>query len=157
MNIIFLDIDGVLCGPQEWGLNKKPELFNSYPFNKKSVKVLNSILHETKADIVLSSDWRRYHDLKEIQIIFDMNCVCKSPIDFTPELPPISYGWGGSSSLDHNRSREINLYLQKHPEIIKWVAIDDLDLSVSNFVHCRVPSEGIKQTGIKSKILKYFE
>jgi hypothetical protein len=157
MKVLFLDIDGVLCGPKEWDMKWKPELMNSYPFNRKAVKILNEILSTTGAEIILSSDWRRHHDLFELNIIFDMNCVVKSPLDVIPILPSISYGWGGRSSLEHDRTREINLFLKNHPEITKWVAIDDLILDVDNFIRCPKEDEGIKQTGIKGKIIKFLE
>jgi hypothetical protein len=36
----------------------------------------------------------------------------------------------------------------------KWVAIDDLDLSnLKNFVHTKKMNEGIKQNGIKDKLI----
>ena len=156
MDVIFLDIDGVLAGPKEWDMKWKPELMNSYPFNKKAVKTLNSIIEQTDAEIILSSDWRKHHDLKELKIIFDMNCVIKAPINVTEILPSLSFGWGGKSSIEQDRSREINLFLHSN-HISKWVAVDDLELQVDNFVHCPMVEEGIKQTGIKEKILKYFE
>jgi hypothetical protein len=67
-------------------------------------------------------------------------------------------------------------WLNKHPEVTHWVAIDDLDMSVeylskhfshkdgldenpglTNFVHTPMSNEGIKQSGVKDKILKFLE
>lgn len=53
MKIIFLDIDGVLA--LAFGSMKRNNKWDAYPFDKKAVKVLNKILKETGAEIVLSS------------------------------------------------------------------------------------------------------
>ena len=71
MKVIFLDHDGVICLSTEWGgrFKKQKEVGRklsqsvaSLPvmsrfdnFNKKAIKVLNEILEETGAEIVVSS------------------------------------------------------------------------------------------------------
>ena len=70
---------------------------------------------------------------------------------------------------------EIDNWLKNHPEVTHWVAVDDLDMSVeflgdrfssaddsdtkpglSNFVLTPRVNEGIKQSGIKEKILQFL-
>jgi hypothetical protein len=59
---------------------------------------------------------------------------------------------------------EIEKFLEDHPEITSWVAVDDIDMSpeknrgkgLSNFVLTPRSNEGIKQSGIKEKILNFF-
>jgi hypothetical protein len=54
---------------------------------------------------------------------------------------------------------EIERYLKDHPEIEKWVAIDDLNMGregLTNFVLTPKSSEGIKQSGLKEKVLKFL-
>ena len=77
MKVIFLDNDGVICLSNNWGgRNKKwakyrsenPNSSNYRPdapvhvrfdnFDEKAIKILNSILEQTGAEIVVSSDWR---------------------------------------------------------------------------------------------------
>jgi len=75
------------------------------------------------------------------------------------------------AKLEEERSLEIKTYLNDHPEITSWVAVDDLnmgkfqtendlefvyDWGLDNFVHTKKSNEGIKQTGIKEKILKFL-
>jgi hypothetical protein len=71
--------------------------------------------------------------------------------------------------LEQERSIEITQYLQDHPQITHWVAVDDLNMGIpqvheswgdmemdwglSNFVLTTRRTEGIKQSGIKEKIL----
>jgi hypothetical protein len=70
---------------------------------------------------------------------------------------------------------EINRWLENHPEVTNWVAVDDLDMSVdflaprftnqdnvdekaglTNFVLTPKSTEGIKQSGVKEKILHFL-
>ena len=163
MKIIFLDIDGVICLSREWGSRKRkikrweleggegqsPVNIRLDDFNKIAVDVLNDIILTSGADIVISSDWRLYASLDEMKDLFHQFGVIKGPMDFTPEL---------QTSTKHANIRvdEINLWLSKHSDIEKWVAIDDMDLSdLDNFVKCR-EREGLKQCNISSKILKFL-
>jgi hypothetical protein len=66
-----------------------------------------------------------------------------------------------------SRVVEIRQYLYDHPEITHWVAIDDLHLGktdeswknwgLDNFVLTPRSNEGIKQSGIKEKVIKYLK
>ena len=65
-----------------------------------------------------------------------------------------------------SRVIEIKQYLHDHPEIPHWVAIDDLDMGkdgdrkdwgLDNFVLTPRSNEGIKQSSIKEKILKFLK
>ena len=121
-------------------------------FNSKAVKILNEILELTNAEIVVSSDWKLHCTLEQLQDMFKIYGVIKSPIDVTPSMV-----LNDISELEINRVLEINDWLSNHPEVINWVAIDDLDLSeLSNFVHTKKMNEGIKQSGIKDKIIKFL-
>ena len=196
MKVIFLDHDGVICLATEWGGRFKkqreagrklsqsvaslPIMSRFDNFNKKAIKVLNSILEETGAEIVVSSDWKRWADVEEMGEYYESQGIIKKPIAFTPNLGqctwyisayPAGFIWSREWELEQTRSIEIRQYLIDHPEITHWVAIDDLrmgktglDYSVEythewgldNFVETPLGSEGIKQTGIKEKILKFL-
>ena len=143
--ILFLDIDDVICLWKNY-LGKQtmhPDWGEISKFDKKSVKVLNKIIDETNCEIVVSSDWKRGYNLKELQDIFEWNNINKKPIDCTV------------NRLDQDKNYEIISYVNNH-ELKKWVAIDDLPLWVNNFVQCKRQNEGIKQTGIKEKVMKYL-
>lgn len=140
--ILFLDIDDVIC---LWKQYDKPRHTNEVPpFDQKAVKVLNQILEDSECEIVISSDWKDHCTLHELQEIFRFNNVIKFPIATTNS---ICYG--------DCKDEEILNYVEAHKPT-KWVAIDDMDLAVPNFVKCSRLNEGIKQTGIKEKILKYL-
>ena len=184
MKVIFLDNDGVVCLSTEWGgrSKKKSKYLKEFPgtessmpawvkmdnFNDKAVKVLNSILEQTGADIVVSSDWKLYCTLDELKEMFTKYGVVKQPIDTTPNIP-LKYDkqYYTEGELAEYRISEINMWLKEHPEVTQWVAVDDLPLGVidtfdnsfgglTNFVLTPKSSEGIKQSGIKEKILKFL-
>ena len=186
MKVIFLDNDGVVCLSTEWGgrSKKKSKYLKEFPgteanlpawikmdnFNAKAVKVLNSILKQTDAEIVVSSDWKLYCSLEELQEMFTKYGVVKQPIDVTPNIP-LKYdkNYYTEGELAEYRISEIKMWLKEHPEVTQWVAVDDLDLGekfgpisgnsnggLTNFVLTPKSTEGIKQLGIKEKILKFL-
>jgi len=154
MKVIFLDIDGVLA--LTFGSMNTNNKWDAYPFDKKAVGVLNKILTETDAEIVLSSDWKHHYTLDELKGIFlEFNGVIKAPFTVTPALPT------NAMDLEGGRVKEINLWLKENAEklnVTHWVAIDDMNMSegLDNFVWCKKFNEGIKQLGIKEKIIKFL-
>jgi hypothetical protein len=162
MTTIFLDIDGVLTTHIEmmqsqmkfWLKNPDAkEMRIPYHFSKKCVKILNEILQETECQIVLSSDWRHYWTLEELDKIFKWNKVIQSPVDVTGNYP-ISF-----SDITKNRANEIDLYIEEH-NLTDFVILDDLPLSGylknNNFIICK-DTEGLKQTNHKNKILNLIK
>jgi hypothetical protein len=192
MKVIFLDHDGVICLSTEWGGRFKkqkewggrklsmttlemPVEYRFDNFNKKAVKILNEILEETGAEIVVSSDWKRWANVEEMGEYYESKGVIKKPIALTPNLGQCTWydNWAWSSDWDLEMSRviEIKQYLHDHPEITHWVSIDDLDMgktgikwgvefehdwALDNFVLTPIGNEGIKQSGIKEKVIKFL-
>lgn len=178
MKIIFLDHDGVICLPEQWGgrrsklakwnkLNPDNKVFYEYDdhkmdveyrfdnFDSKAVKVLNRILKETDAEIVVSSDWRHSCSLEEMKDLYKKYGVIKSPIDYTIPLDDIDFkSFRIPIGYEEERSLEIKKWLKSN-EVESWVAVDDLDMSLylKNFVQTKKRNEGIKQLGIASKII----
>ena len=190
MKVIFLDLDGTICLSNNWGGRSKkwakyrsenPEtskFINDAPvevrfddFDKKAIKVLNEILEETGAEIVVSSDWRCHANLEELGEYFISQGILKKPVGVTKMLgqcnQPENYPWSRKWDLEQSRSLEILQYLFDHPEVTQWVAIDDLnmgkngeewkDWGLDNFVLTPSRTEGIKQSGIKEKIIKFLK
>jgi len=161
MNIIFLDIDGVLATEKQYFTNRNKfqhknkwaqELGVPYPFDNKCVKVFNEILSETDTEIVLTSDWRLRFDLIQTFTIFKENGIIRQPRMYTKSEPKSI----GNISL--TRAHEIELYLNDF-KCDNFVIIDDLPLdkyltngNENKFVQTD-DLEGIKKCGIKDKIL----
>ena len=200
MKILFLDHDSVICLYDQFSGRFKKQMKYSkenpnisrkdYPvsvrfdnFDKKAIKVLNEIIEETNCEIVVSSDWKHHATLEEMGDYYTEQGIIKRPIDFTPRFKDIIprkhsmvLRWR-SAKLEIERTFEINHWIENHPEVTQWVAVDDLnmstehlmgkfhytetpdkpeDIGVENFVHIPRQYEGIKQSGIKEKILKYL-
>ncbi len=159
MKTIFLDIDGVLATNKEFMRNrtkfweKHPamkELGVPYPWDKGCVQILNEILDSTNAVIVLSSDWRIHWGLNDLKLIFTWNGVKKSPIDVTVRNKFME------PELEKERVYEIMDYVWSM-NMENYVIIDDMNLGhfmedKTKFVRT-ISSQGLKQTGIKDKII----
>jgi len=134
MKVIFLDFDGVLnpthymmCLGRMWkesnGLIKSQDDYGHLFFDQ-NVTQLNRILNETNAKIVVSSTWR----LSGAKTILDMfidrgmiNCA-NAFYDITPDhAQPQASGL----CLSDARGDEIKAWLNEHPEVTKYVIIDD--------------------------------
>ena len=189
--IIFLDNDGVICLDNNWGgrskkwgeykkLNPEATSDTMAPvevrfdnFDKKAVKVLNEILEETGAEIVVSSDWRLHATLEELGEYYLSKGISKAPIAFTKRYigcdKPDEFEWTRRTMYEQQRCIEVRQYLTDHPDVTHWVCVDDLELGetdthdreqkwgLSNFVHTPRASEGIKQSGVKDKMLQYLK
>ncbi len=184
MKILFLDNDGVICLYNNWGgrakkwskyrsenpesssnLKEAPVEIRFDDFDKKAIKILNEVLLETGAEIVVSSDWKLHANLEELGDYYEAQGIIKRPIAITPNLHEFDPETNGlfmwKRWLERKRILEIGRYLQLHPEITNWVAIDDLNMSpeanggygLENFVLTPRSTEGIKQSGIKEKLL----
>jgi hypothetical protein len=196
MKVIFLDNDGVICLASNWGSRYKkrdkwggmklsmkgreiPLEYRFDNFDKKAIKILNEILEETGAEIVVSSDWRFHATLEELGEYYTSQGIIKKPIAVTDMFKDIfPREWSMlrfRADIELERSMEIGHWLENHSEVTHWVAIDDLNMSVdflgenfiasngsgdkpglTNFVHTPRNYEGIKQCGIKEKIIKHL-
>jgi hypothetical protein len=198
MKVIFLDHDGVICLSNNWGGRTKkwakyrsanPDSSNEKKdapvsvrfddFDKKAIKILNEIIEQTGCEIVVSSDWRLHATLEELGDYYISQGIIKRPVTVTDIFQDIfPKEWNAfrfRADLELERSMEINHWLENHPEVTHWVAVDDLNMSseflskyfsdgesdknpgLSNFVLTPKSSEGIKQCGIKEKIIKYLK
>lgn len=196
MKVVFLDNDGVVCLHNNWGTRNKKrqksgvsartspsELSVDLRFDnldKKAVRILNEILEESGAEYVVSSDWRFHATLEELGDYYLSQGVVKRPLGSTGMFKDLfPKEWASlrfRADLELERYMEVENWLEKHPEITHWVAVDDLNMSVeflstnfsnansesdvkpglTNFVLTPKSTEGIKQSGIKEKILHFL-
>lgn len=131
--IIFLDFDGVLlCDPSARAQADAGLTHNNYlstvEFDPEPVANLNRILGVSGAEIVLSTSWAS-HSISDIS-----RCLLRNGID-----PSLIYTYDDPSArtymtprrLNSARDSEIGRWLDRHPHVTNWVAIDDLP-SVKN-------------------------
>lgn len=128
MKIIFLDVDGVLNSRVDFD---KPNGNgrSMYALNKDMIERIHKLEEHTNAKIVLSSTWRCYDEAK-----LELDKAGIKFIDITP-IGNIKEEWQGNYV---RRGSEIKAWLDMHPEVKKYVIIDDdgdmLEEQMSNFV-----------------------
>ena len=152
MKVIFLDFDGVITIPPKWNINAD------------KLKYIKQIVDATGAKIVISSSWR---------------CGVPPSLDLTiekmlgrPKRCPRNkmINWFIDNLYDVTpiysspRGKEIQEYLNQHPDVENYVIIDDdsdmLDEQLFHFVETNY-EDGITEleTNWSIKILnrKYFQ
>jgi hypothetical protein len=149
-------------------ISKLPVKYRFDNFDKKAINVLNQIIEESDCEIVVSSDWKLHANLRELGEYYNSQGIIKRPIDITPKMEEFDldsndlFMW--NRWLERKRILEIKKYLSEHPEVTHWVAVDDLNMSnesngnlgLDNFVLTPRSLEGIKQSGIKEKVLRFL-
>jgi hypothetical protein len=135
--VIFLDIDGVLQRDDSRDRFKNDLLKLSeelaakyknddylkwdrydlgavyYDWDAKAVERLRRLCIDVPAEIVLSSDWRRYSPLPRLKDYFRIHDLDGYLTDVIPLIERKS------------RCEEIEEYLRTHPEVEKFVILDD--------------------------------
>lgn len=111
MNIIFLDIDGVLNTLGDTNLINK-----TFEYNK--LMRLIKLSNETNSKIIIISDRRTFIDEREM-------------IDDIFNSYNMNYGYLSLKRTHRKRSDEILYYLSNNPNITNYVILDDNDLCYS--------------------------
>ena len=137
--VIFLDIDGVLQPPSQQkrfkhdleelrrsladrfddefylGMDKYDLGAVCFDWDSEAVERLRSLCEDFGAGIVISSDWRRSKSTRGLQALFRVHELHHYVTDKTNET-------GGPP---HYRAGEVKEYVESHPEIERFVIIDD--------------------------------
>ena len=145
MNAIFLDIDGVLnseafalkleerhraLGHEDPARPKREttcDCFKLYhQIDREAVARVNQLVAATSAKIVVSSSWRKLFDLPELERILVEHGLVAEIIGATPEghAEPEMFTVYGSLERMY-RGYEIDFWLRKHPEVDRFVILDD--------------------------------
>jgi hypothetical protein len=132
MKIVFIDVDGPLAWKYYGGrvsLSQGSEVFTiPYPWVQKDCTALLTILENTDARLVLSSDWRKHYSFLQMREIFRHYGIQPHYlVDTTTHLDL----WKKFSrpSLSWERAAEILKWVRDNG-IKQWIAIDDIDLKV---------------------------
>lgn len=141
---LFLDHQGVM----RTQANEKQTSRQLAAFSPSAVQALNRLLDtDPSMDIVVSSDWKEWVPLQSMADFYAAQGIHRRPIGYTPTLPR------GKTTAAERRAREIRAWLDMSPEHVKWVAIDDLDLSpymhASNFM-CVSAETGITTMDVEA-------
>lgn len=115
MNVLFLDIDGVLNNTVMW---KNPDVVwrsnqTDITMDLDNMQCLKELVFQTGCKIVLSTSWRTLGN--RIRYVFQ-----------EADLPPIE---DATPVLGMNaRAEEIQQYLLEHPDVDRYVILDDCDV-----------------------------
>ena len=136
MKIIFLDIDGVLNHQiwfEKWHKSEKrtdtEEQYNDSMIDPESVDLLNKIIADTDAKVVISSSWRKNNTIESMQTLLDKKGFKGEIIGLTPVLY-----FTGLKDYHYSvpRGNEIKAWLEINKGIlgdkmskVKYVIFDD--------------------------------
>lgn len=145
MKVLFLDIDGVLNHKYFYDNIEKIKLVhNNYPyteFDPKSVSLLNKIIDETNAKLVISSSWRVDSNLSSI---FKTVGIKHDIYGITPWL-----------INNCHRGDEIQKYIIEN-EVNTYCILDDVDdfydFQKPYFVKCNSSKDGLNEIVAKRAI-----
>jgi hypothetical protein len=148
-SLIFLDIDGVLNGHEY-----DPEIMCG-EIHRDKVQLLNHILRQTGAKVVLSSAWRYIIHRREATLA-GMDWLLRShgmlanrligcTREDTMRTDPNYSGTPNSWPVHDESGQQITDWLQQNglPET-RYIAIDDLDLGITDSGHPLVLTDGKK-------------
>lgn len=115
MKVIFLDVDGVLnCRATFMAQQDKHHVLD-----EELIARCNALVRETGARIVLSSTWRLLPEARA--------ALKASPLDTSAMIGSTPTGGEVSAHLFSGQQRgdEIASWLSEHPEVERYVIIDD--------------------------------
>lgn len=92
-------------------------------FDPSCVEHLNRLIELTDIEIVVSSDWKYWVTLDELQIFYANQGIVKPPISHTPKSDDFTF-----HLLAEIRSKEISCWLEQNKGIERWAWVDDLDM-----------------------------
>lgn len=119
MNIIFLDVDGVLNSINSlitaYKKDKRPHSGFDYPFDDNALKNLKKLVNKTNAYLVITSTWRKFLEGKKILL----NELKKYGLD----TRVIGY----TDVLNKERGEEVKDYLAKMNGFVNFIILDDDD------------------------------
>lgn len=126
MNIVFLDIDGVLNSEKWYNSKEYKDLWNplNESFDTKALNTLNYLINKINWKIVISSSWRSHFNLEELsKELYSLGINCDI-IWITPNYEKEKrLEW-----LKKSRWNEVKLWLEDNKDIItQYVILDDND------------------------------
>lgn len=117
MNIIFLDVDGVLNSlthaKELYLKNKRPYSGYDFPFDARCLNNLKYLVEETNSYIVITSSWRIHREGREI-LLFELK-------KYNLDTRVIGY----TDVLHQRRGEEVKAYLNKLDCDVNYIILDD--------------------------------
>lgn len=111
--VLFFDVDGVVCTDRAYyayGQDKTKTIMRSW--DPISLKLVDQLCQDYNLKVVISSTWRIRYDVPLIMLTQGFTSDFHDD-DKTPQL------------FSGNRGMEIREWLDKHPEVDRYIIIDD--------------------------------
>ena len=99
------------------------DIFNEDMLDERAIVQLKKIVEATNAEIVLSSSWRWYKETRD-KIHHQLR---QKGIDFVDTTPR-------EIDITMSRGAEIKAWLDNHPEVEKFVILDDDELQIEEYL-----------------------
>jgi HAD domain in Swiss Army Knife RNA repair proteins len=116
MKVIFLDFDGVLNSEASFRYETRRKILHvNETLSAIACSNLQYILdQDADVKLVISSTWKKVFSMEKIKNI--LNSYGVNPSRVMDKTPAVFSG---------DRAHEINLWLQEHPNVTKFVILDD--------------------------------
>lgn len=141
MKVIFLDIDGVLNSARY----DRERGANDGNIDKSRLPLLKQAADRTGAEIVLSSSWRRHWDKDQSKMTAEGRGLVLlfaeyglTIFDKTPDMGRV-----------YSRKDEIISWLNEHPDVEKFVILDDLLMGWGDYYDFLVRADPHKGRGLE--------
>lgn len=139
-NIIFLDMDGVLCNPRACLATGNTEGVFTY-LDPIACLLVKKLCDECDARLVISSSWRILHDQYSMQAVLNAACPnLGNKMFFDAKWRTVSGVVSNEENFDDGRGWEIKQWLDTHSsEFNNFVILDDdsdMEPLMSSFVKC---------------------
>lgn len=126
--LVILDVDGVLNHEALYAANAR-RAGQTKPadwLDRACVSRINALCERTGAQVVISSGWRRYLGVAGAVDALRAGGLTAKVLGATPVIDVLPHDHPDAARL--HRWGEIRAWLDAHPEITRWVAIDDVAL-----------------------------
>lgn len=99
------------------------DIFNEDMLDERAIVQLKKIIEATNAEIVLSSSWRWYKNTRD-KVHHQLRLKGIDFVDTTPR----------ETDITMSRGAEIKEWLNNHPEVEKFVILDDDELQIKEYL-----------------------
>lgn len=128
--LLFLDVDGVLNHEALYATNAARLPVPTPPvgwLDRACVARINALCERTGAQVVISSGWRRYLGVAGALTTLRAGGLTAKVLGATPVIDVLPHDHPDAARL--HRWGEIRAWLDAHPEVTRWVVIDDVELA----------------------------
>jgi len=160
MRVIFLDCDGVLNSHKFFSTSKDDQSIDGLNFGEaqldpQALALLDNLIEQTGAQIVISSSWRHIWDWQEIAKMFEKRGMENWDFVIGQTITSNQDNRGAEVMAWLDTGRERQVVDDKHEAVTAWVILDDTDefdsTQHNNFVRTN-PKVGLTAADVQKAI-----